>query len=66
MLFRAIGSCAVLRLRGEQVETLWDTVLPVEVLALWRIWRGWTRSAMTTRCWPFRALWLERWPEALA
>ena len=56
----------MLRLRGEQMETLWDAVLPAEVLAL----------PADLACLdalledgellaPFRALWLERWPEAL-
>lgn len=56
----------MLRLRGEQMETLWDAVLPPEVLALPRdlacldalIEDGELLA-------PFRALWLERWPEAL-
>jgi transposase, IS5 family len=57
----------MLRLRGEQMETLWDAVLPAEVLALPAdlarldaLLEGGELLA------PFRALWLERWPEALA
>ena len=56
----------MLRLRGEQVETLWDAVLPVEMLAL-----PLDLARLDALCddgellAPFRLLWLERWPEAL-
>jgi hypothetical protein len=33
-LLRTIGRRLVLRLRGEQIETLWEAALPVEMLAL--------------------------------
>ena len=57
----------MLRLRGEQMETLWDAVLPAEVLALpadlARLDALIEDGELLA---PFRALWLERWPEALA
>ncbi|MDP9256484.1 MAG: transposase [Actinomycetota bacterium] len=57
----------MLRLRGEQMETLWDAVLPAEVLALpadlARLDALIEDGELLA---PFRGLWLERWPEALA
>ncbi|MDP9257173.1 MAG: transposase [Actinomycetota bacterium] len=56
----------MLRLRGEQMETLWDAVLPAEMLALPP-----DLARLDALCddgellGPFRSLWLERWPEAL-
>jgi transposase, IS5 family len=67
LMFRAIGRRAVLRLRGEQMETLWDSVLPAEMLALPP-----DLARLDALCddgellAPFRVLWLERWPDALA
>jgi transposase, IS5 family len=66
ILFRAIGRRLVLRLRGEQMETLWDSVLPVEMLALPR-----DLARLDELCddadllAPFHALWRERWPDAI-
>jgi IS5 family transposase len=66
MVFRAIGRRLVLRLRGEQMETLWDAVLPAEMLALPP-----DLARLDALCddaellAPFRALWRERWPEAV-
>ncbi|MDP9256984.1 MAG: hypothetical protein M3Q31_10570 [Actinomycetota bacterium] len=49
------------------METLWDAVLPAEVLALpadlARLDALLEDGELLA---PFRALWLERWPEALA
>ncbi len=56
----------MLRLRGEQMETLWDTVLPAELLVLppdlARLDALGDDGELLA---PFRALWLERWPDAL-
>ena len=56
----------MLRLRGEQMEMLWDAVLPAEVLALPPD-LAWLDALCDDGelLAPFRALWLERWPEAL-
>ncbi|MDP9258609.1 MAG: transposase [Actinomycetota bacterium] len=56
----------MLRLGGEQMEMLWDAVLPAEMLALPP-----DLARLDALCddgellAPFRSLWLERWPEAL-
>ncbi|MDP9257402.1 MAG: transposase [Actinomycetota bacterium] len=56
----------MLRLRGEQMETLWDAVLPAEVLALPRDLACLDALLEDGELLaPFRALWGERWPEAL-
>ena len=56
----------MLRLRGEQMETLWDTVLPAEMLVLppdlARLDAVCDDAELLA---PFRVLWLERWPLAL-
>ena len=56
----------MLRLRGEQMETLWDAVLPPEMLAL-----SPDLARLDELCddaellAPFHALWRARWPDAI-